>query len=254
MEQLLAGPVDLGPGFALYLLLVIIVIPGLAIAGAVLLVIALARHLRHRNGETLDDPKAQRRTRRFAIAGGLMCLPMAILVGNQVLSYRQAVESQEKYLTQLEFDIYEPTVVPPGYRVQGDVNTFRDPPYIDYYMADGVHVTQFEYTPDVEPFLNPDEACDPEEALSYLILNGGELEPTASPTAAACRPLMTTPGGRVLYGTGEPSPSRNEVVFTLLGDTVVVFEFSFMYQGDKTEIPALVDSLRPVPAESLNRQ
>jgi hypothetical protein len=253
MSNLLAGPVDFGATFGLYLLLVLVVIPGLAIAGVGLLLLALIRHLRARREVTYDD-RARRRTKWFAIAGALMCLPIAAFIGNELWSHRQAIELQEKYLVNLDFDIYEPTVVPPGYQTQGDVNTFREPPYIDYYMTDGLHVTEFEYTDEVQPFLDPDGACDPGAALMYLTLYGGPSQPDPASVSTPCRRQITTPGDRVLYGNGIPDPSSNEVMFTVFGDTAVVFEFSFMYQGDKSELPALVDSMRPIEPVSLKGQ
>ena len=84
-EQLLAGPVEFGPEILVLLLLVIVVFPVMGIAGAVLLFVALFRHL-GRNNTATYDAKAARRTRRFAIAGGLMCLPTVLLLVGRLLS------------------------------------------------------------------------------------------------------------------------------------------------------------------------
>ena len=249
MTLILAGPVEFDPATGLLLLLMLVVIPGLAVAGVVLLLVALSRHLRKTTGTTSEDLRARRRTKRLAIAGGLMCVPMVVLLGVQLWFRLQFREMQTEHVANLGFVVYEPTYVPPGYRIEGDTNPFRDPPYVDYYMTDGLHVTQFEHTSQVGGFLDTSGVCDPALAIGYLI---GGTASLPTPTATLpCRALVTTAEGYVLYGTGQPAYNGNEVLFTQLGDTVIVFEFSSMYQGDRSELAPLVDSMSPVEPDSL---
>lgn len=200
----LAGPVEFGAEILVFWLLFLIVLPGLAIIGVVALLIAAKRYLAERGMPEVAGGKRRRSWQFLAIVGIVLTLPFIGWRIQDYLSYRRAVESRLRYLEDVGFVIYEPAGPPPGYEPDADVNPYRNPPYVEHHMGNGVVMTQFALSPGVERFLRVEGPCDPSGALMYLTLKTGPAQPPGY-APPGCRLLFETPDGHLVHGPGAGS-------------------------------------------------
>lgn len=246
----LAGPVEFGAEAMLFFLLILVVFPAMAVAGVIFLILGVMRWRKNQIPVEPGTVVARKSPTLFIVLGLVLIIPFGSMRVKNYLDYREAVETRQTYLNAIDFEIYQPSVLPVGYELDVSVNSFRDPPYIEHFMGGGVVMTQFEHTENVDSFFRDDRPCDPSAALSFLVL-GTTPGPRRGYIPQLCERVVT-PSGREVSGPGVPDPTTlNREFFTRLGDTTIVFEFSPSYQGDLSELPALVDSLRPIDPDEL---